>query len=392
MNTIDLKKIKTISIILAAIGIVSIIIGFVTDVQREWASLLFNNFFFFAIALAAAFFVAVQYVSNSGWSIVIQRVPEAIGTYLPVALVLMAIIILGGMHSIYHWSHHDLYDPNSEHYDPIIAGKQAYLNLPFFIIRMVVYMAGWLGLFYLIRKNSIAADFAPLGDNTLYKKNFRLSAIFIVFFAVTSSASSWDWLMSIDTHWFSTLFGWYIFSGMFVSSLVVITLTVLYLKSKGALPSVNDSHIHDLGKFVFAFSIFWTYLWVSQFLLYWYANIPEEITYYQERFQNFKTPLLIMLAINFVMPVLILMTRAAKQNAKILMILGAILLVGHWVDLYLLVMPGIMGNEASVGIHEIGSFFFFAGAFLFVVFNNMSKVSLEIKNHPYIEESVHHHS
>lgn len=179
---------------------------------------------------------------------------------------------------------------------------------------------------------------------------------------------------------------------MFVSSLVVITLTVLYLKSKGALPSVNDSHIHDLGKFVFAFSIFWTYLWVSQFLLYWYANIPEEITYYQERFQNFKTPLLIMLAINFVMPVLILMTRAAKQNAKILMILGAILLVGHWVDLYLLVMPGIMGNEASVGIHEIGSFFFFAGAFLFVVFNNMSKVSLEIKNHPYIEESVHHHS
>ncbi len=392
MNTLELKKIKTIALVFAAIGIVSIIIGFITDAQREWASLLFNNFFFFAVSLAAIFFVAIQYVSNSGWSIVIQRVPEAMGTYLPVAAVLMFIIVLGGMHSIYHWSHHDLYDPNSDHYDPIIAGKAAFLNLPFFIVRLLVYFAGWIGLFYLIRKNSLAADHLSIGDNSLYKRNFRLSAIFVVFFAVTSSTSSWDLLMSIDTHWFSTLFGWYIFSGMFVSSLVVMTLIILYLKSKGNLPAVNDSHIHDMGKFVFAFSIFWTYLWISQFLLYWYANIPEEITYYQERFDNFKTPMLLMLFINFVIPILILMTRASKQNHMILSIVGLVLIVGHWIDMYLLVMPGVMGYEASIGIHEIGTFFFFAGAFLFVVFTNMAKVPLEIKNHPYLEESMHHHT
>lgn len=384
-------KIKNISFALMGIGLVTIIYSFFSDPQRAWSSLLVNNFYFLAIGLAAAFFVAVQYVSNAGWSTALQRIPEAMGTYVPIAGLGMLLIFLLGKHDIYHWTHHDLFDVNSPHYDPIIAGKKAYLNTPFFLFRMVIVLAAWSVLFYFIRKNSIKSDVLPQGDYSRYKKNFTLSAVFIVVFAVTSSTASWDWLMSIDPHWFSTLFGWYVFSGMFISALVVITLITLYLKKQGYLQNINDSHIHDLGKYVFAFSIFWTYLWISQFLLIWYSNIPEEVVYFNMRMDHFQTLFLGSFVVNFVLPTLILMTRNSKRRIPILAGVGVVLFIGHWLDIYLMVIPGVLGGHAYIGIPEIGMLLGFLGLFTFVVFRALGKAELVKRNHPYIEESLEHH-
>ena len=386
------QQTRLISFVLIGVGVLAMIYGFVSDAHRTWASLLVNNFFFLAIALAGIFFVAIQYVSNAGWSVAIKRVPEAMSTYLPYAGVGMLLIFFFGMHDLYHWTHHDIYDPASPHYDEIISNKAAYLNIPFFTIRTVVYILIWTGFAWLIRKNSLLADQIPGGDYTYFKKNFKLSAGFLVLFAITSSTSAWDWLMSIDTHWFSTLFGWYVFSGLFVRGLVTITLLIVFLKNKGLLPEVNGSHLHDLAKYVFAFSIFWMYLWVSQFLLIWYSNIPEEVTYYISRLQDYKVLMFTMLAINFVIPTLVLMTRTSKRKQNIVVITGIILIAGHWVDVFLMVMPGAVGSHASIGAIEIGTFLGFMGLFLFVVLKSLEKVPLMPKNHPYLEESLHHHT
>lgn len=371
------------------VGLCSIIFGFISDAERTWANLLVNNFFFLAIALAGTFFLAIQYVSQAGWPVAIKRIPEAMSTYLPYAAVLTIIIFVFGHHSIYHWTHHDLIDPNSEHFDPIIAGKHKYLNIPFYMVRMIFCLGVWVLFSFLLRKNSLLADNAPIGDNSYFKKNFRLSAIFLVLFAITSSVSAWDWLMSIDVHWFSTLFGWYVFSGLFISGIVVITLLVLYLKQNGYLEEINENHLHDLGKYIFGFSIFWAYLWFSQFMLIWYSNIPEEAIYFVERIQNHKTLFLGMLFVNFVVPTLILMTRGSKRQAEILLIIGGILLVGHWIDVYLMVIPGVLG-VSKIGIIEIGTPIGFVGLFVFIVLSNLAKVALVPKNHPLLEESLHH--
>ena len=198
------------------------------------------------------------------------------------------VVIVSALHinHIYHCADPNVTDPTSEHYDSIIAGKSAFLNPVFYITRTLVYLGGWiLFLRAFMKRSEIERQGYDLQN---WKRSQSLAAWFLVFFAVTSSTSAWDWIMSIDTHWFSTLFGWYTFAGFFVSAITVITLIVLHLKDKGLLPEVNDNHIHDLGKFMFAFSVFWTYLWFSQFMLIWYSNIPEEVTYFRDSFVTYK--------------------------------------------------------------------------------------------------------
>ncbi len=258
------------------------------------------------------------------------------------------------------------------------------------MVRMVIYFIGWIGLAFILRKLSRQEDLAA--GTKYYKKSLIYSALFIVFFAVTTSTASWDWLMSIDTHWYSTLYGWYMFSSMFVSSLTAITLIVVILKRQGFLPQVNFSHIHDLGKYVFAFSIFWTYLWFCQFVLIWYANIPEETIYYVQRLEDYKFWFFITPVLNFLMPFLILMTRDAKRNYNILIFTGGVVLLGHWLDFYLMVYPGVAGHHDHwyPGLIELGTLIGFLGGFVFVVFTALTKANLMPKNHPYLEESLHH--
>lgn len=382
-NTFVFKRnLKITFIVFIIAGLLALGYGMLShDIHshRIWANILLNNFYFLAIALGALVFVTVHILADSGWHVSIVRIPEAMSMYIPVASVLM-ILILVGAHDIYHWTH-------TEHLDELLLHKKPYLNLPFFSIRMVIYLVGWVFFTWKLRQLSLKNDIE--GDLKYFKLSRSYGAFFIVFFAITSSTASWDWLMSIDAHWFSTLYGWYTFSSIFVSAIAIIILLVVALKFSGYLPHVNDEHLHDLGKYLFAFSIFWAYLWFSQFMLIWYSNIPEETIYYIHRLENFRVLFFLNLGLNFFAPFLILMTRGSKRKLSILAIAAIIVFVGHWIDIYLAIMPGAVGHEeAGIGIFEIGLTVGYIGLFLFVVLNALTKASLAPEKHPFFKESL----
>lgn len=364
--------------------------------NKPWSNLLVNSFFALAVGLGALFFMAVQYAAQVGWTVVVLRVLEAMASFIWVpGLIILLIIITGWMHlggnHVYHWMAEGIMDPSSENFDSIIAGKEAYLNGPFFTLRSIIYLVGWVGAAFLLRKMSLKMEQSGVDYNQNWVKMRNLGAGFLVFFAVTSSTSAWDWIMSIDTHWFSTLFGWYVFASMFVSALTALMMIALYLTSKGYLPEVNKSHIHDIAKFMFAFSIFWTYLWFSQFMLIWYSNIPEEVTYYMARFGEYKGLFFTMLVLNFLFPLLVLMSRDSKRNRGFVFTAGIIILFGHWLDIYIMIMPGTVGGQWSLGLIELGTLLGFVGLFINVVFRTLTKAPLVPKNHPMFLESKYFH-
>jgi hypothetical protein len=255
----------------------------------------------------------------------------------------------------------------------------------------VVFFGLWIMFFMWIKKEMLAEDLD--GDINHWHKARKYSAIFLIIFAVSSSIASWDWVMSIDPHWFSTMFGWYVFASWWVNGLAVITLIVVVLKQNGYLSIINANHLHDIGKFVFGFSIFWTYIWFSQFLLIYYANIPEETVYFIQRLDadQYKWVFFINLLLNFFLPFLLLMTRDAKRHMSMLKLVCPIIIVGHWFDFYLMITPGVMQKDGVFGLVEIGMAMIFGVAFLFVTLSNLAKAPLYAKNHPMLQESLHHH-
>lgn len=395
------KKANLLTMILIVVGIVFTAIGIGVEVsqngtahlgQRVSGNLLVSSFFFLAIGLGALFFLALQYATETGWYASVKRVIEAITGFIPygaglLVITLLIITLQDGAH-IYIWMDSSYIDVNSPNYDALIDGKSAYLNKPFFWIRTLVYLFTFVYFERGFRKRSLLED--QVGGTEIHFKNFKTSAIFLVFFAVFSSTSSWDWIMSIDVHWFSTLFGWYVFAGMWCTAMIVMVTVTLYLKKLGYLPNVNESHIHDLGKWTFATSFLWSYLWFSQYMLIWYANIPEEVTYYMTRIEEFKFLYFGMFFVNFVFPMLLLMSRDAKRHAGILTFVGVVVLFAHWIDVYVMVMAGSMGSHAFIGFIEIGVMLAILGIFLKVILMNLAKAPLTVKNHPFLDESIHH--
>ncbi len=364
--------------------------------HRVWVNLWINNIYFLGIALTGVLFLALQYASQAGWSAYFQRIPEAFGGWLYVAFGLTLVIFglsnfAGPSHfHVFHWLDSSLYVEGGDNYDAIIAGKQGYLNLPFFLIRMVIYFLVWILMYRFIRNESLKEDMN--GGVGHWGKIRVYSTVFIIVFAVTSSTAAWDWVLSIDTHWFSTMFGWYVFSSWFVSALAAITLMVVWLRDQGYLMQLSSSHLHDLGKYIFAFSIFWAYLWFSQFLLIYYANIPEETVYFVERLNsdNYSWIFFVNLFLNFVFPFLFLMTRDSKRHTIFLKIVCSVILIGHWFDFYLMITPGSLSENGGFGFIEIGMAAIFAASFIYVVLRTLSKAPVVARNHPMIEESLHH--
>lgn len=359
---------------------------------RLWANLWVNAVYFTGISVAGMFFMSYNYLAQAGWSVAFKRVPEAMPAFLLLTgVVIIAVFFIAG-HSLFHWTHEGLYDPTSSDYDPIIAGKKGFLNTPFFVIRLVAYFGLWYGLWFLLRKQSLLED--QFGGLEYYNNSVRYGVIFLVVFAVTSSTSAWDLIMSIDTHWFSTMFGWYTLASWHVAGLAVITLAVVSLKEQGYLKAVNTSHLQDLGKFVFAFSIFWTYVWFAQFLLIYYANLPEETIYYRERFSGYggiyKAPFFINLFLNFVFPFLVLMPRDSKRTPAILKVACWGVLIGHYFDFYTNIMPGTVGEHGGFGPIEFGMILLFTSLFIWSFASQLSKANLVPVNHPMLEESLHH--
>ncbi|GAA0894439.1 quinol:cytochrome C oxidoreductase [Fulvivirga kasyanovii] len=356
-----------------------------------------NNVYFTGLAIIGLFFVAIQYAAQAGWSAGMKRIPLAMAHWLPYAGILMLISWFFVKSDVFHWTHSDLY--HGDHADEILIGKSALWFWPlsagsfplFYILRMIVFFALWYMFFIWIKREMLAEDID--GDVKHWYKARKYSAIFLVIFAVSSSVSAWDWIMSVDPHWFSTMFGWYVFASWWVNGLAVITLIVVVLKQNGYLKVVNSNHLHDIGKFIFGFSIFWTYIWFSQFLLIYYANIPEETIYFIERLDSsqYKWVFFLNLLLNFLLPFLLLMTRDAKRHMSLLKLVCPIIIVGHWFDFYLMITPGVMQENGSFGFTEIGMLMIFGVAFLFVTLSNLAKAPLYAKNHPMLEESLHHH-
>ncbi|MFA9371127.1 MAG: hypothetical protein ACERIH_05415 [Labilibaculum antarcticum] len=377
------RKTQITLLAVGGFGILLLLLGYFIEApssQRFWTNYLINNLFFLFIALFGGVFQALHKIAYSGWHIALQRIPEALASFLPISAILMFLLYFG-MHDIYHWSHEGLHDP-------ILEAKAAYLNIPFFFIRMAVYFGVWIWLTRLLRKNSLQQDLS--NDIKYYKKGKLLAALFMVFFAISSSTMSWDWLMSIDAHWYSTLYGWFVFIGLFEIGIASIILFISFLKWKGHLEFINKEHIHDMGKYLFAFSIFWMYLWFSQYLLIWYSHIPEETAYFAPRLNDHTVLFFTILVLNFVIPLLGLMTRNSKRNLKWLSIMAVVVLLGQWLNIYLLVIPGTIGKTAQIGFTEIGFVCLYLGGFLFVVFASLAKAPLLSKNDPLLKESFHY--
>lgn len=385
----DTLKFETPSIlkkylwVIIAIGFVVTLISYFHTPARFWVNLVINNFYFTGMALSGLFFLALQNLTKSSWMRPYQRVPEAMMGYLPYAFVFVLIGLLGS-HTLYEWTHTELVKN-----DPILIKKVDYLNLPFFVTRIIIYFTIWISFSYLVKK--IMNKFTKLNAIKVVDELSVVSAISMVFFALTFSFFSYDLLMSIEPHWFSTIYSVYTFSGMFVGGIAFITLSLIVLKQLGYLKEyIKIDHFHDLGKWMFGMSTFWAYIWFCQYMLIWYANIPEETQYFILRDQgNWQWLFWTSFAFSFLIPFFGLLTRNSKRSLLNLAIISCFILVSRWVDLYTLVAPKIYEHhkvEAIIGPYEIISAVMFAAIFVLVFLYYLSRKSLIVEHDPYLEE------
>ena len=399
------KNYNTIAWTFMAIGLLSIIGLWVTsgsstdpkEQARFWASLLQNSVFFLLIVNASMFFVCITTLAWGGWQMSFRRVPEAISAVVPVMGVIAAAILLsivfGDNHTIYHWT-----DVEHVKHDEILSHKKGFLNKTFFSVVTILTVVLWSLLGWKMRQLSRSIDDEPLATMEERKKyifkNTVWAALYIVVFSLTVMSSlPWLWLMSIDAHWYSTMYSWYTFASTFVSGMALIALFVVFLKNNGYLEYTNNEHLHDLGKFMFAFSVFWTYLWFSQFMLIWYANIPEETIYFQPRAHGiYKGIFWFMFIINFIAPLLILMTRSAKRNYGVITFMALLIIFGHWLDFYQMVFPAVSPNRVPNIIYDLGVALGFVGLIMYMTGRALAKAPLLARNHPFVKESLIHHT
>ena len=396
-------RLRLTSLVLMAIGIAVILIGAITllgstgpdaifDKTRFWIVLLHNSVFFFVVAGTAIFIQAISSLAHGAWIVAYRRVPEAIGANVWIFGVIAAIVLFaivfgfnpGGHNPIYHWV--------NPHGDEVLENKSAFLNKGMFVgfTLITVILWGYFGKKF----QRISLDQETAGKNTTknYFKFMKWSALFLIVYALTQmSTAPWLWIMSIDAHWYSTMFSWYTFASAFVCGFSLIMLWVVYLKTQGNLELVNREHIHDLGKFQFAFSIFWTYTWFCQYMLIWYANIPEETIYFKIRQQGpYGIIWYATFIINFVAPILILMSRNAKRNFFTLTLMAILIIFGHWLDYFIMTMPGPLLSHWHLSWYELGVFAGFAGVMMFTVSRTLAKHDLVPQNNVLLKEAILH--
>jgi len=368
---------RIIFALLIIIGVASLVLAIFQQTPGQvWGSLLLNNTLFLSMSLGAFLFVAVHIISKAVWFLTFKRIAEAAGMFLPLVAILMLVLFLGAKQFL-PWA-------GSEHTDAILEQKSPYLNLPFFIIRQVIILSIWVWLILKIRKLSLRSD--RLIEDRFLQKSRIFSTLFIVFTFIVIAVFSWDWMMSLEPHWYSTVYGWYVLSGALLKGVAIVILIGGLLKSMGYLEFINEEHLHDMGKYLFGFSVFWMYLWYSQFMLIWYGNLPEETVYYFKRINQYQFLFIINVILNFGLPFILLLDRGMRRRWTTLFITALIVLAGQWVDHYLLVIPGIIGDAAQVSLTDIGISVGYLGMFLWVAFYALSKANLLPVNHPKLKE------
>ncbi len=413
------------------LGVVCLLLTYFTDDAlhtRFWTNYLHNASFLTGVSLMSMFTLSAFLVAQAGWYTYFKRVWEAMSQFMIVGLVLMIPVVLGvyfGWHHLYHWA-----DASEVAKDEILQHKSSFINPMWYTIASVGVVFLWWFLANRFRALSIKQDNNPSINNGEHRKQITIAAAFLPIAGFTSALVIWQWIMSIDAHWYSTLFAWYAAVSWFVTALCITVLLLIFLKGRGYYPKINTSHLHDLGKYVFAFSVFWTYLWFDQFMLIWYANVGEETVYFQTRRDEFPLLFFGNLIINFLLPFFILMRNDTKRKVGSMAFVCIVLIFGHWLDYFLMIKPGAMhtahaamghghhgaehaadhghgaaeaighaaehGSAMLAGFHypgllDLGTFIGFLSLFLFVTLTHLARVPLVAKNDPYAEESVHHH-
>jgi hypothetical protein len=363
------------------------------DVTRFWAVLLQNSVYWLLVVNAAMFFLCATTLGWAGWTQSFRRVVEAISVLvIPFGILCFIVlmgIVFGHQHHIYHWL-----TPEG---DKVLEGKSGFLNPTFFTVWSVITIGGWSILGRNMRRISREADETPFtveeGKKWIFKNTVHASFYIVLFALTVASSIPWLWLMSIDAHWYSTMYSWYTFASSFVAGMALIALFVIYLKNQGHLPYTTEEHLHDIAKFMFAFSVFWTYLWFSQYMLIWYANIPEETEYFKVRvWGEFRGLFYLNLVLNFLCPLLVLMKAGAKRNYTIVTFMAVLILVGHWIDFYVMVMPKPLGEHAQLSWFELGIALGYVGLIIWLVGRALEKAPLVPMHHPFLKESIIHHT
>ena len=393
------EKGRRIAIISMLAGLLCLVLGYFIHADnpaRTWGNLLLCSYYFVGLGIGSLFFYAVSYTAKSGWSVVMLRVPEAFANTLILSAILLVLVVAGGLltHTLYQtWAAPGIATVGSHNFDPLVLHKRPILNVPTFIGGIGLFMIVWIIFGKRLRSLDIQQDLEG-ASKPLYKKTFITATAFLVVFAVSQSLFSFMVMMSNEAHEASTMFGWYNFGGIWVTSLSAITLFLVLLKENGYYKEVNENHLQNLGTLMFAFTIFFTYTWFFQFMLTWYSNMGDESFYITQRWRadwGYKFIYWLNIGICFVIPFFGLLTSDAKRNAKTLKIMAVVIILGHWLDWFLQVMPGTVKGNWGIDLPEIGAFLLFAGLASYSVMYSLAKLPMRAKDHPYLEESLHHH-
>ena len=356
--------------LLLVVGLVLGISGFLVDSYRASFAYLVSFIFFLSIVVGSLFLVALEYAANADWSTPFRRVSEFLAAGLPLLLI-FAIPLMFNTGSLFQWSHADYI-----HSDKMLEAKSAYLNTPFFMIRVFAIIIIWILFYTFIIRNSRKQD--ESGNQLLTKRNIILSVIFIPVFAITVTLVAVDWIMSLESKWFSTIFGVYLFAGVALSALAALTLVSIKLKEKGFLhPAIKEDHYYSLGTLMFAFTAFWGYIAFSQYMLIWYGNLPEETFWFMQRWEGgWKIISILLIVTHFIVPFFYLLSYESKTNPKKLKFISIWILCVHFLDLYWLIMPSMSKNDHAYSLNWID--FVFPLVFIGVILMVFKKVSEKI--------------
>ncbi len=391
MNLRELKlkvprRLETRLKLLAAVGALTLILGLMFTPQRVWPNLLLLSFYLLTLSLAGLVFIALQYVIGAHWGVALRRVPEAMAKLIPLGGLGLLVLLIAHP-GLYSWAL-----PPGANAEPVPAFRHWWLSLSFFRVRAMVFLLLWIAFAFALVRESRQQDLDGEARHT--RSNSRLSAAFIVLFAFSFWLASYDWIMSLEPRWYSTIFASYNFAGLFLGGLAALTLLVVWLRENHVLAQViTDNHLHDLGKLLFAFSTFWMYLWFSQYMLIWYANIPEETTYFVQRLHGYWGSLFVLdMVLNWVGPFFALLPRRNKQNPGVLVKVCIVLLAGRWLDLYLMIMPPFAGKQPPIGLLEVGLAAGGFGVFMLAFLWALRRGPLVPVKDPFLAESLHYHA
>ena len=405
MNRFEFKsRLRTILMIGIGIGLISLIVQFfVTGDELKsqfWGDVLLNNTFFMGMSLMALFTLAAFITAWAGWYTVFRRLLEVFNVFLIPGAIIMLLLAIGnylGWHHLYLWA-----DDHMVEHDEVIQGKAPFLNKNIYLMATILFVGFWLFVRWKLKNLTNLEQAGVQGDYSYHRKMRNWSAVFLPVAGYTSALLIWLWIMSVEVHWYSTLYAWYTAASWFVAMISMFIIVLVLLKKNGYFELVTKQHIHDLGKFLFAFSIFWTYLFFDQYMLIWFGNVGEETAHFKLQQTEYPFLFFTILVLNFIVPFLGLMINTAKKTYWVLLTVAVLTFIGHWFDMYLNLKPyvaegvhHITGEAHHVfpfpNLMEIGTMIGFLSLFLFLVFNSLSKVELVPENDPYLQESIHHH-